>query len=76
VPQRRASVSLGSGWSGHHSASTLGNHSNMLASDAIAEQQEQSRIEQLEQRIADALQREASLNVYELPASATHSMHL
>jgi hypothetical protein len=48
----------------------------MLASDAIAEQQEQSRIEQLEQRIADALQREASLNVYELPASATHSMHL
>ena len=48
----------------------------MLASDAIMEQQEQSRIEQLEQRIADALQREASLNVYELLASATHSMHL
>ena len=74
VPQRRASVSLGSGWSGHNSASTLGNHSSMLATDVMTEQHEHSRIEQLEQRMADALQREASLNVYELLASATHRM--
>ena len=46
----------------------------MLATDEMTEQQEHSRIEQLEQRMADALQREASLNVYELLASATHRM--
>jgi hypothetical protein len=35
----------------------------MLTFDGSTEQQEQARLEQLEKRLSDALQREASLNV-------------
>jgi hypothetical protein len=41
----------------------LGSQSSLLASDSSVEQQEHMRIEQLEKRLSEVLQREASLNV-------------
>jgi hypothetical protein len=63
VPQRRSSLALGMGRSDHSSALALGNHSSMLAFNGSTEDQEPTRVEQLEKRLSEVLQREASLNV-------------
>jgi hypothetical protein len=63
VPQRRSSIAIGMSRSGHNSALTVGSHNSTLALDGLKEQQDHIRIEQLEKRLFEVLQREASLNV-------------
>jgi len=62
VQPRRSSVALGIGWTGRSSSLTLGSH-NIIPFDGSAESQDHMRIEQLEKRLVDTMQREASLNV-------------
>jgi hypothetical protein len=55
-------VALGIGWTGRSSSLNLGSH-NITPFDGSAEPQDHVRIEQLEKRLVDTMQREASLNV-------------